>query len=98
VLQGNLYSVIAQLPGNLNSGFIIHTGGINGAHPTLTIGLTAKNTRGFRTIPLPAARSTASTYAYGNGAANHVLAWNDKRGQVAYHIFKTYLIRRADDI
>jgi hypothetical protein len=36
---GGLFSIIAQMPGNLASGFIIHTGG-PGGKATLTIGLT----------------------------------------------------------
>jgi len=86
--QGNLYSIIAQLPGNLSSGFIIHTGGIDGTSPTLTIGLNSANTRGFTTVPMPAANGTsqATPYAYGNGLKNHVLAWNDKGVNLNYGI------------
>lgn len=84
--QGSLYNVIAQLPGNLNTGFIIHTGGINGQSPMLTIGLTPENTKGFVTIPIPTAAGLGSTYSYGNGAANKVLAWDDKGGLVQYQI------------
>ena len=86
--QGNLYSIIAQLPGNLNSGFIIHTGGMDGKSPTLTIGLDAENTRGFTTVQMPAAngKANAAAYQYGNGRKNHVLAWNDKGVSVNYAI------------
>ncbi|MDR3635542.1 MAG: hypothetical protein P4L84_17185 [Isosphaeraceae bacterium] len=84
--QGSLYSVIAQLPGNLHTGFIIHTGGVAGKDPTLTIGLTPQNMQGFTTVPLPSAGSRGTTYAYGNGAANHVLAWNDKGATLGYQI------------
>jgi len=35
-----LFSVLPQLPGNLSSGFIVRTGGINGESPQLVIGLT----------------------------------------------------------
>lgn len=35
-----LFSVLPQLPGNLSSGFIVRTGGINGDSPQLVIGLT----------------------------------------------------------
>lgn len=84
--QGSLYSIIAQLPGNLSSGFIIHTGGVAGKDPTLTIGLTPQNMQGFTTIKLPSAGASGTTYSYGNGAANHVLAWNDKGAELNYQI------------
>lgn len=84
--QGGLYNVIAQLPGNLNTGFIIHTGGIHGESPSLTIGLTPEDTKRFVTIPIPTAAGPGSTYSYGNGQANRVLAWDDKGGLLHYKI------------
>ena len=96
--QGNLYTVVAQMPGNLSTGFIIHTGGTTGASPTLTLGLTPGNSRGFSTIPLPAASASQSTYGEGNGAANGVKAWNDKGGVLTYKLVSgavTYTVKAA---
>jgi hypothetical protein len=90
--QGTLYSVIAQLPDNLNSGFIIHTGGINGTHPTLTIGLTPQNTQGFTTINLKPSGGAGTTYSYGNGQSNGVLAWDDKSTKLNYQIGSSYAV------
>jgi len=67
--KGALYTIIAQLPGNLSSGFIVQTGGITGI-PMLTIGLTEENTQGFISAQLP----SDGTYPPPNGNA----AWNDK--------------------
>lgn len=83
---GSLYNVIAQMPGNLNSGFIIHTGGRGGKGASLTVGLTPANTQGFTAIPLVSAGSPGSTYPYGNGLKNHVLAWDDKEAPIRYKI------------
>lgn len=84
--QGNLYNVIAQLPGNLNTGFIIHSGGRDGLAPTLTIGLTDENRRGFVTIPIPAAGAAGTTYGSGNGLANGVPAWDDRQVMIGYDV------------
>jgi hypothetical protein len=86
--QGGLYAVIAQLPGNLNTGFIVHSGGIDGKAPTLTIGLTDENRRGFVTVPIPAAGPPGTTYDSGNGLANGVLAWDDRQVMIGYDIEK----------
>jgi hypothetical protein len=86
--KGGLYSIIAQLPGNLNSGFIIHAANTKGDPPYLTVGLNSANTQGFATMQMPAANgsSRATPYARGNGAKNHVLAWNDKGVALSYQI------------
>jgi hypothetical protein len=84
--RGSLYSIIAQMPGNLNSGFIIHTGGPDGKGASLTVGLTPANAQGFTVIPLVSAGSRGSTYRYGNGLKNHVLAWDDKQAKILYKI------------
>ena len=84
--QGSLYSVIAQLPGKLNSGFIVHTGGSDGTSASLTIGLNSANMQGFQFIKMHPDGARGTTYAYGNGAANDVLAWDDKRSKVDYKI------------
>lgn len=63
-----IYTMIAQLPGNLSTGFIVQTGGFNGDSPTLIIGLTDENRQGFISAKL------AADGQYPNG----VDAWDDR--------------------
>lgn len=80
--QGGLYSLVAQLPGNLSSGFIV---GIGGSSPSVTVGLTDAERATFATRPLPAQQPKR----YPNG----VRAWNDKGTKVRVTIddFSTVL-------
>lgn len=65
--QGGLYSIIAQMLGNLASGFVVSAGG---SEAVLTIGLTDETRASFATEALPA----QDPPSYPNGAH----AWDDK--------------------
>lgn len=67
-ITDNLYTVIAQMPGNLSSGFIIQTGGYPNAAPRLTVGLTPENSQGFLFVEL----EQDGSYP------NNLPAWYDK--------------------
>jgi hypothetical protein len=57
---GGLYAIAAQLPGNLGTGFIIHTGG-PGGRATLTVGLTPALRKQFTVlIPMQGANTTVT--------------------------------------
>jgi len=57
---GGLYAIAAQLPGNLGSGFIIHTGG-PGGRATLTLGLTPALRQQFTVlVPMQGANTTVT--------------------------------------
>lgn len=66
--NSEIYTLIAQLPGNLSTGFIVQTGGYEGSSPTLIIGLTDENRQGFISAKLEADGQ------YPNGSD----AWNDR--------------------
>lgn len=68
-----IYTLIAQMPGNLKTGFIVQTGGYDGTSPTLIMGLTEENRQGFISAKL----NKDGTYP------NGVEAWNDRSLEAA---------------
>ena len=70
-----LYNIIAQLPGNLHTGFIIHA---DGDRPTMTIGLTPADVATFSTASLISDKNPPMAYPFGNGVTNGLFAYDDK--------------------
>jgi hypothetical protein len=75
----DLYSPLAQLPGNLGGGFILRSGRYGSSSGTLVIGLTADNTAGFAQGSLAAQTGVS---AHPNG----VPTWDDTSLQVCFTI------------
>ena len=75
VATPSVFSPIAQMGGNLASGFIVHARPFGSTAGTLTIGLTTANTAGFSTTTLKPQSSPLP-----NGAA----AWQDAKVDVCY--------------
>jgi hypothetical protein len=72
----DLYSPLSRLPGNLDSGYLISTGGFNSVQGIFTLGLTPANTAGFSSLTLPA-RGT-----FNDGTT----IWDDAALEVSYTI------------
>ncbi len=79
-----LYNPLAQLEGDLASGYIIETGGFNSTQGSFTLGLAPSNQQGFTTAGLPQVISTST----GQPAAfeNGVPVWADAALQPFYTI------------
>jgi hypothetical protein len=73
----SVFDPIAQMPGNLASGYIVHASPFGSTAGTLTIGLTSVNTAGFSTKAL-----SPQTSPLPNGAP----AWEDAKIDVCFEM------------
>ncbi|MEO0801199.1 MAG: hypothetical protein AAFY57_02840 [Cyanobacteria bacterium J06642_2] len=75
----DLFSPFTRLAGNLDSGYVIETGGFNAQEGRLTLGLTDQTTTGFTRVPL----AQRGTFADGTPF------WDDDAFEPAYTISGT---------
>ncbi|SHF68609.1 hypothetical protein SAMN02745157_2748 [Kaistia soli DSM 19436] len=86
--SGALISPLAQLPGNLNSGFIVDM--LTGEPPHVTIGLTSDSLKGFRFASLqPAAQSSPDIASWDAGSITGCYAVDEAAASCQKLIFDT---------
>jgi hypothetical protein len=69
--DGVLYSLLSELPGNLNSGFIVSLTG----NPHLQVGATAANSVGFTTYSVPTATLADGSPTWNQSIEGGLLPW-----------------------